>query len=170
MLRNSEAFITCHCVLGSESSHLCLVMKQEERNREKRKQGRWNKARTGLLVWKVIYLNLLWDSRTGCVCACLCTVCVHSLPGALVKVFVRVKSSGEIPLLFPFIRQRLSFFVWGDTRPTWIYLQRNLYELRWTCLDRQLQAAQQHVSINTLLCCINIRGKAKGDRQCWPSP
>lgn len=163
------------CVLDLESSHLWPVMKEEKRNQERRRRqpARWNKARTCVLVWSVIYLNLLCDSRTGIVCVRVCErVCTVSMCSRLfrryVNVFVCVRRSGEIPLAFPFIRQRLSFFVWGDTRPTWIYLQRNLYELRWTCLDRQLQAAQQRASIKTLLNCINKCGEAKGDRQRRP--
>lgn len=42
-------------------------------------------------------------------CESVQSVCVHFSFGATVNVFVCVKSSCEIPLLFPFIRQRLSF-------------------------------------------------------------
>ena len=73
MLRYSWSFITFLCILGLESSHLWLVMKEEKSNQERRRRepARWNKARTCSLVWNVIYLNLLWDSRTGCVCVCV---------------------------------------------------------------------------------------------------
>lgn len=174
-LWNSWSFIKFPCYLGLESSHLWLVMKEEKMDQEKRRRGpaRWNKARTCLLVWSVIYLNLLWDSRTGCVCVYVgvCTVSMYSL---LIWCYCECVCVCEEwwwntpPLSIH--QTEAVFFVWGDTRPTWIYLQRNLYELWWTCLDQQLQAAQQRASIKTLLNCINKCGEAKGDRQCRPSP
>ena len=44
-----------------------------------------------------------------CFCAPVKSVRICFSSGATVNVFVYVKSGGEIPLLFPFIRQRLSF-------------------------------------------------------------
>ena len=174
MLRHSWSFRTFLCILGLESSHLWLLMKEEKSNQERgrREPARWNKARTCSLVWNVIHLNLLWDSRTGCVCVCVCmcgvvqSVCVHfSLWICLCMWRVAVTHP-----TFPHPSDRHCFFGWGDIRPTWIYLQRNLYELWWTCLDQQSQTAQQRASIKTLTNCISKRGEAKVDRQCWSSP
>lgn len=76
-------FMKYPCILELERSQLWLVMKEEKRDQERKmsKHARWNKARTCSLVWSVIYLNLLWDSRTGCVSVYVgvCTVSMYSL-------------------------------------------------------------------------------------------
>lgn len=47
----------------------------------------------------------------------------------------------NVPLL-PILQTESAFLYELTLDPTWIYLQRNLYELCWTCFDQQLQAAQ----------------------------
>lgn len=152
---------------------LWLVRIEEKKDQERRREPiRWNKARTCSLVWSVIYLNLLWDSSRGCTSLCVSLYSPYIFTSPLVLLwmclFVRIVVVKH-PSSSHSSHRGCLFFVWGDTKPTWIYLQRNLYELWWTCLDRQLQAAQQRATIKTLLNCINKYGEAKVDRQCSPA-
>lgn len=106
----------------------------------------------------------LSHSRLSPVCVCLFvhSVCIQLSPGATVNTFCMC---AVWPWnTFAIHQTKADFlFSWVDTRRTWLYLQRNLYELWWACFDRQLQAAQQRAPMKSLLNCVNKRRAAKED-------
>lgn len=105
-----------------------------------------------------------------CMCDFVQLVCIHFSSGATVNVFVCVKSGGEIPLLFPFIRQRLSFLYEVTLgQPEYIY-RGTFMNSGERALTSNYRPHSSVPPLKTLLNCINKCGEAKGDRQCWPSP